>query len=104
MLTRRKDSYSCSRDDILRYLADKILITYTYCGENLHISNNKINIWTRLLYTYKNRRCDMIVHETAIHQMTVKFKLLKVLLWPSIMIEKTESSLFQVLEINIFTS
>ena len=27
---------------------------------------------------YKNRRCGMIVHETAIHQMTVEFQLLQV--------------------------
>ena len=34
---------------------------------------------------YKNFRCGMFVHETAIHQMTVKFKLLQVPLQPSIM-------------------
>ena len=27
---------------------------------------------------YKNRRCDMIVHETAIQQMTDEFKLVQV--------------------------
>ena len=28
-----------------------------------------------MLIQYKNRRCGMIVHETAIHQRTVKFLL-----------------------------
>ena len=34
---------------------------------------------------YKNRRCGMIIHETAIHQMTVKSKFLQVPLQPTTM-------------------
>ena len=34
------------------------------------------------LVLYKNRRCGMIVHETAAHQMTVEFKLLQVSSYP----------------------
>ena len=34
---------------------------------------------------YKNRRCGMIVHETATHQMPIEFKLLQVPVRPSIM-------------------
>ena len=35
---------------------------------------------------YKCRRCGIFVLETAIHQMTVKCKLLHVPLWPSVRI------------------
>ena len=37
------------------------------------------------LFSYLNRRCGMIVHEPAIHQMTVELKLLQVPLGPSVM-------------------
>ena len=42
-----------------------------------------ISICLNLLY--ENKRCSMIVHETAIHQITVESKLLKVQIRPSTM-------------------
>ena len=52
------------------------------------ITNTRVNHLNVLTFQYsfftdkyKNRRCDMIVHETAIQQTTVKSNLIQVPLW-----------------------
>ena len=88
-ISKMRNAYIC----IISKVAARFIPSLSFMAEVLptqmkgvhskYLSGTDQHLYAGLFY--KNRSGGMIVHETAIHQMKVQFKLLQVPLWPSTM-------------------